>query len=225
VISGNGSEPSRGDPLTLRVLEGVRMQSLPDGLYDDIVDRFRGEIDAFFRRHGLSAEQAEDQTQEVFVKMVRALPTFRGQAALRTWVYRIAVNVLRDLLRRRQRSREVAWSDAFTGDDNADRPGRAVDQAATSLWGSAAPDPANAVARHELEESVRRAVAVLPAQQRVAMALQLKGLPATEIAAVMGKAPTAVRVLLSRARKSLRQPLAAIRSQWAPAAVDRGGEP
>jgi RNA polymerase sigma-70 factor (ECF subfamily) len=143
----------------------------------------------------------------VFVKVLRALPSFRGQAALKTWIYQIALNLFRDTLRQRQRSSEIAWSDAFAGDP-ADRtePGSRLAVTGTD-------DPEQAAAEQQLREAVQQAVARLPCQQRVAMSLHLQDYPAREIAAVMGKRVVTVRMLLSRARRNLKQPLQQLAGQ------------
>jgi RNA polymerase sigma-70 factor (ECF subfamily) len=202
-MSGEEHARATSSQLGARVLASRHLPSLPEELCEEVLGAYRPEILAFFRRHGLSAEQAEDRTQEVLVKVLRGLPSFRGQAALKTWVYQIAANVFRDLLRRRRRSSEVTWSDAFA--DSQD-PQRGQEPAAADPGD----DPETAAERRQLQAAVQEVVARLPDQQRVAMTLQLAGYPPREIAAVMGKSATSVRMLLSRARSALKQPLAQI---------------
>jgi RNA polymerase sigma-70 factor (ECF subfamily) len=184
------------------VLASLGSGSVPDELLNEIVEAYQSQVLAFFLQRGLSRELAEEATQEVFVKVIRALPSFRGQAALKTWIYQIAVNLFRDLLRQRQRCDEIAWSDAFAGGRAADPP-----EVERSLSASTADDPEESAARQQLREAVQQAVTRLPSQQRVAMSLHLQDYPAREIAAVMGKRVVSVRMLLSRARRNLRQPL------------------
>jgi RNA polymerase sigma-70 factor (ECF subfamily) len=123
------------------------------------------------------AMDREDLFQEIFLAVWRALPAFRGDASVRTWLYRIAHNVALtwQTRHRRRHAREAAF-------DEDTRPAAEID-----------------VRRFELT----RAVARLPAGDRTLVLLWLEGLSAVEIEDVTGiKAPT-VAVRLSRIRRAL----------------------
>ncbi|MGF1545137.1 MAG: RNA polymerase sigma factor [Parvularculaceae bacterium] len=134
-------------------------------------------------------ELAEDATQETFLRLWRAAPTWRaGEAKLSTWLYRVATNLCLDRLRRRKRE--------------------APEEAAPERV-DAAP---LADARLEMEER-RRAVAAaigeLPERQRLALTLRhYEELSNADAAAVMDVSEEAVESLLARARRALKNKLA-----------------
>ncbi|HZI37210.1 MAG TPA: sigma-70 family RNA polymerase sigma factor [Acidimicrobiia bacterium] len=121
----------------------------------------------------------DDALQEAYVKAYRALPGFREDAGLGTWLYQITYRACIDLQRRetRHRSDPAAW----------------------------APPTATATSRTDL----RRALASLPVDQRAAVLLvDAEGLDYDAAAAVLGVAPGTIASRLSRARAALRAALA-----------------
>lgn len=63
---------------------------------EDLFEQYAAKIYGLAIKCGLSARDAEDGVQEVFIKIHRKLDTFRGESALSTWIYRVALNTLRD---------------------------------------------------------------------------------------------------------------------------------
>jgi RNA polymerase sigma-70 factor, ECF subfamily len=127
--------------------------------------------------------EAEDLTQEVFVRVSRALSGFRGDAKLSTWVYRIATNVALDRFR------------ASTGDQPLDEA-EVADPAATVE---------QTVTRDEMRDCVRSFVEALPTDARAVLALSdLEELTDREIAEVLGIGLEAMKMRLHRARARLR---------------------
>ena len=141
---------------------------------------------------------AEDLTQEVFVEVYTQLATFRGEAKLSTWVYRIAVNKCLEWQRHRKRRKRFA---VFTSLFRANSPAPTHDL----------PDyehPGVLAERREQAALLLRAVARLPERQQAAFTLfHLEGLPHSEIAAALGLSVGAVESLLHRAKAALRQEL------------------
>ena len=132
----------------------------------------------------------DDALQDAYVNAFRALPAFRGDAALGTWLYRIAYRACLDHLRREGRHRALPLMDAGSG---MDRSGAAGEPAAT------------AATRVDLA----RALAALPIDQRAAVLLvDAEGLDYNAAADVLGVAPGTVASRLSRARVALRAALA-----------------
>jgi len=128
------------------------------------------------------ADEAADITQETFLKAWRALPGFRGDAALGTWLTRLALNTARDGLRRR---RTRATLDTLRG-----VPGRAHD------------DPAGAVAD---SDELQRALGQLSAQAREVVALRYgRDLSLSEIAALLDCPEGTVKSRLNGALTRLR---------------------
>lgn len=147
-------------------------------------------------------EEALDLSQEVFLRVFRTLGSFRGDASLRTWIYRIVIN--------QARNRRRWWA----------RKGRAVqvslDEACAATNGEpAAPRTAGADARLEqqrLADRMRRAIATLPFDQRTVLILrEVHGMRYQEIAFSLGVTVGAVKSRLARARAALRRALREVR--------------
>ena len=139
-------------------------------------------------------DEARDLAQEVFLRVFRTIRQFRGQSALRTWIYRIAVNQARNRHRswRRRRRADQVSLDAML-DAHVDLPPD-VD---------AGPD--RVLAQKELATRLREALDRLPFEQRTAVVLrEVDGLSYEEIAFSVGVAVGTVKSRLLRARRLLR---------------------
>jgi RNA polymerase sigma-70 factor, ECF subfamily len=125
-----------------------------------------------------AADEVEDAMQAVFVSAFRALPRFRGESSLQTWIYRLAVN---EATRRRARTRETLPL-------TEEHPG--------------APDAGPGIVENV---HVRQALARLRAEHRVILILRFwEGLSVEEIGGVLGISLPAVKMRLHRARKEFR---------------------
>jgi RNA polymerase sigma-70 factor (ECF subfamily) len=134
------------------------------------------------------ADSAADATQDTFVKAVKALGTFRGEATFRTWLLRIAANTARSAGRSATRRREVPLEPAVKRAGGRD-PAR------------------EAVIRTEAER-VQRALDELPEKQRLAVTLRIHhDLSHREIAAALGSSEGAARVNYHLGIKRLRERL------------------
>lgn len=122
-------------------------------------------------RHLLGdAAAAEDVAQEVFVRLHAALPGFRGDAALSTWLYRVTLNLCRDLMRRTRRRREDVGLEALGNEPML--PAMTVEAQAD-----------RSIDLQRLQLRVRAAVDRLPADQREAVLLRyMEELSYTDIA-------------------------------------------
>ena len=147
-------------------------------------------------------DEALDLSQEVFLRVFRTLSRFRGQSALRTWIYRIVVNQARNRQRwwrRRHRADQVSLDAhvAKFGD-------------LESKNDSSTPD--RAFARKETAARIWRALDRLPFDQRTALVLrEIDGLRYDEIAFSLGIAVGTVKSRLTRARQALREELLGLR--------------
>ena len=81
-----------------QLLEEARAGSLP--AFDELVSAYEKKIYNYCLRMTNSREDAEDLTQEVFIKVYRSLKNFKGNSQLSTWIYRIAHNICIDNYRR-----------------------------------------------------------------------------------------------------------------------------
>ncbi|GBD12000.1 ECF RNA polymerase sigma factor SigW [bacterium HR23] len=130
--------------------------------------------------------EAEDAAQETFLSALRAWKTFRGQAQVSTWLYRIAVNACLQRLRRRQREQ-------WLSDAGQDIP----------TWQG---DPQRAVERSELLRRIQEGLARLPPHLRVAVVLRdVQGLSTEEASKIVGVSLPAFKARLHRGRVLLRQ--------------------
>jgi RNA polymerase sigma-70 factor (ECF subfamily) len=152
----------------------------------------------------------DDALQDAYVKAFRALPGFREDAALGTWLYQITYRACIDQQRRESRHRTGAagvsgpGGSPSAGPSSGARPGApgGREPAATGASG----DPAGTAATRT---DLTRALAALPVDQRAAVLLvDAEGLDYDAAAAVLGVAPGTIASRLSRARATLRAALA-----------------
>jgi len=142
-------------------------------------------------------DEALDISQDVFLTVFRTIHRFRGQSGLRTWIYRIAINAARNrhrLWRRRHRTDQVSIDQhiEMNGDFQVD--------------GNSTPE--RMLAQKELAARLKRALDVLPFDQRTAIILrEVDGLTYDEIAFSLGTSVGAVKARLTRARQMLRTEL------------------
>lgn len=134
---------------------------------------------------------AQDATQETFIAAAEALDTFRGEAALKTWLFSIAINECRRLLRASQRRNRV----------------RHALQAVQSFL-SPNPTPEDAVERTDRRQRLKAAVIDLPERHRLPVLLRyVHNLTASEIGEVLGISEGTVYSRLHYARQQLRRTL------------------
>jgi RNA polymerase sigma-70 factor (ECF subfamily) len=77
-------------------------------LFADLVAKYRAEIKRLVRRYVQSDEEADDLTQDAFVRALRGIASFRGESSFRTWLHRIAVNGALNHARDHKRARSVS---------------------------------------------------------------------------------------------------------------------
>jgi RNA polymerase sigma-70 factor (ECF subfamily) len=147
-------------------------------------------------------QEALDLSQEVFLRVFRTLPQFRGQSALKTWIYRIVINQASNRQRwwrRRHRSQQVPL------DAHVEANGDLKDET-----GTVAPD--RALGQKEVAAQVWRALDKLPFDQRAVVVLrEIDEMSYDEIADSLGVAVGTVKSRLARAREQLRAALIGMR--------------
>jgi RNA polymerase sigma-70 factor (ECF subfamily) len=164
--------------------------------FNELVLRWERPIYALAYRTIGREEDARDVCQETFLRAFRALPGFRGQAKFSSWLYRIALNLCRDWVRRERRTPVVQAPDGVDLMDLA-----------------AAAEPSESiedlVARKDLSRAVERAMACLPEDQRTAIVLkEYHGLTFQEIADLVGCPLSTVKTRLYQGLTVLRRELA-----------------
>jgi RNA polymerase sigma-70 factor, ECF subfamily len=167
--------------------------------FDDLVRRYQGPILNLVRAMTSADGDAEDLAQETFVRAWRGIARFRSDSTFRTWLYGIAVNVIRTRRQRGSRLRRLF------GD-----PGPSVD---------GGPDPLERVSIDDgiveplaMRQVIDRALATLPDDMREAVVLRdVQGLEYREIAAALGVPIGTVESRIFRARQRLRPLLEPLR--------------
>lgn len=144
--------------------------------------------------------EAEDVTQETFLRMWTHAASFQPDAKVSTWLHQIAHNLCVDRLRRSNTRNEQAP----TRNRDSEHP-TPLEQA------TAADRPSDLLMRKQAAISVEHALAALPERQRAAIVLvHYQGMSNPEAASVIGVGVEAVESLLSRARRTLRETLASL---------------
>jgi RNA polymerase sigma-70 factor (ECF subfamily) len=154
--------------------------------FDIFVERHRARVFRLCYRFAGNREDALDLAQDAFVRAFRGLARFNGQASLRTWLYRIAVNVCVS----RSASKRV----------------RTQPLASTEYEDDRAADPLGEIVRAESSAAVREAVRRLPPKQRATLILRVyHELSHEEIARILGTTVGAAKTNLFHAVGNLRR--------------------
>ena len=180
-----------------------RCLSGDDTAFDLIVSRYQDMVFNLALRLLGKREEALDLSQEVFFQIYRKLGSFRRDASLRTWIYRIVINRAKN--RQRWWRRREPEMTAVAVED-AEQGSAWVLSAALKTDQSDSPD--EALQRKELGEILHKAIADLPFDQRIILLLkEIDGLSYDEIARTLNLALGTVKSRLARARRALRDRL------------------
>jgi len=194
--SGLGIERRHGAPRQMTAAEESARAAI-----EVLYAQHHGEIYAYLMRMLREPELAADLTQDTFVKAYRAYGSLEDRTHARAWLYQIAHRVALDELRRRKIIRFFPWTGESRG---------------------SAPSAERLVMDVQLSGDLQRALERIPERQRAALLLaELHDLTGLELASALGVSHVAARALLTRARESLRQALAAERQAEAEADARR----
>jgi RNA polymerase sigma-70 factor (ECF subfamily) len=154
--------------------------------FDAIVTRHRRAVYQVCYRFAGNHEDASDWSQEVFVRAWKGLKNFKRQAALATWLYRIAVNTCLNRVAARKSDTESIDSERLVDHDTEDPRARLI--------------------RGERAMAVRRAIALLPDKQRATLILRAyQDLSHQEIAEILGSSVGAVKANFFHALANLKK--------------------
>lgn len=135
-------------------------------------------------------EDARDCAQEAMLKAWRALPDYRGDCSLETWLYRIAASCCLDFLRKKGRT-ALASTEQLAQEGGFDPP-------------DPSPQPEEELQRRDERAELQKALAALPDDMRIALTMSaVEGRRYEDIAQVLGVAPGTVKSRISRARVRL----------------------
>ncbi len=167
--------------MIVEVDDRILVQAACDGdldAFETLVRRHRGAMYRVALRMLGSDADAQDATQDAFVRAWRSLRRFRGESAVGTWLYRIVTRRCLDVIAARRPTEELPE---------------------LQLAGGEQPD--EALERREGLRAVTRAVAALPGEQRAALVLrEFEGLSYQQVAEVLGTTVPAVKGRIHRAR-------------------------
>jgi RNA polymerase sigma-70 factor (ECF subfamily) len=171
-----------------------RVQAGDQAAFGLLVTKYQRKLLRLVMRLVRDPAEAEDVTQEAFIKAYRALPGFRGESAFYTWLYRIGVNTAKNWLvangRRMPTVTDIAGDDAEGIDDGG------------LLRDDETPD--RVMMSKQIAATVNAAMAALPEDLRTAIALrEIEGLSYEEIAQVMDCPIGTVRSRIFRARDAI----------------------
>ena len=153
--------------------------------FRELVDRYKDLVFGLVSRSTSDRARAEDLAQEVFLRIHRGLPYFRGEATLTTWIYRIVLNLLSQESQKRRAAREVALNPELPSHEP-----RAGDRAARDL---------------ELRDRLDKAMARLPAHYRLLIAGHyLQDVKYEDLAEALDIPLGTVKTHLHRAKQQLR---------------------
>lgn len=170
-----------------------RVQAGDEAAFGTLMERWELAVKSVIARIVLNASEAEELAQETFVRVWQQRGKFRAGAAVRPWVFSIAINLARNRLRWWRRRPVVSlheWSETT---------------------GAGSREKGAGVERLEAQEravAVRDAIAALPVELREAIVLfEYEQMSHAEIAAAVGATPKAVETRIYRARERLREAL------------------
>jgi RNA polymerase sigma-70 factor (ECF subfamily) len=170
-----------------------------------LLERHQPQVYRFGMKMCRDPEDAKDVLQDTLLAMARSVRDFRGASSLSTWLYTIARSFC---IKRRRRSKFAPEEDRSLDSDLA---GEARHLAAPG------DDPAEALARRQVERALEQAIAALePSYREVLLLRDVEGLSAAEVAEVVGASVQAVKSRLHRARLSVREHVAPLLSVDAP---------
>jgi RNA polymerase sigma-70 factor, ECF subfamily len=162
-----------------------RCQQGDEQAFRELVERYKNLVFGIVSRSGTEPSRVEDLAQEVFLRIHRGLPYFRGDASLTTWIYRIVLNLIAQDTQKRRAAREVALDPAIPAHEPRSR-----DRAASDF---------------ELRDRLEKALARLPANYRLLVAGHyLHDVKYEELAEALDIPVGTVKTHLHRAKKQLR---------------------
>ena len=187
-------------------VEGQFIERLKRGdaaAFEKLVNERSGEIFGLLYRLTENSEEARDLTQETFLRAFQSIGHFRGEADLRTWIYRIAINQARNRWRWWRRRRREATVSIDAPEIGGGRLGLVA-----TLKSPTAKDPEQHTLQNERERALQKAVSSLRHVYREAVVLRdIEGFAYEEIATTLNISVGTVKSRLARGRQELRRKL------------------
>jgi RNA polymerase sigma-70 factor (ECF subfamily) len=191
----NRPAETQADPIAVEEVELVQRARKGDmGAYDQLVQRYQERVYATVYHMTSNHEDANDLTQEAFIKGYQALKSFKGGSSFYTWVYRIAVNKTINFLKQRKNRSQMSLNDLdFNAEHDPDLVALISDK-----------NPRREAGLTELQEKLNEGMQKLSEPHRLVVTLHdVQGLSHEEIAKIMGCNIGTVRSRLFYARQQL----------------------
>lgn len=176
--------------------ELVRLARAGDrNAFEALVTAYEGKIYRLAFRYLGNREDAEDASQEVFLRVFRFLEGFQEESSFSTWIYRIGINVCKDIFEQKHRRLEQPMEEGGEEGEAREIPDSRF-------------APEEAYSEKELQDVLNKAILALPTNAREILLLRdLNGLSYEEIGRVLSLERGTVKSRLARARESLRKKL------------------
>lgn len=170
--------------------------------YERLVAEHSGDVYALLFRLTSDPEEARDLTQETFLRAFQSIDRFRGDASLKTWIYRIGINQARNRWRWWKRRRRDATISLDATDEHGSKP------LSSTLPSQNSPSPEQQTLAREREAQLREALSGLRRSYREAVILRdVEGFSYEEIAQTLQISIGTVKSRISRGRLELRRQL------------------
>lgn len=194
---GTGRPERREDRTDEELLAAYVAGEDPEGAFVRLVERYERRIYGICHRYFGQRADAEDATQEAFLRVARRAETFTGDSLLSTWIYRVTINTCHDLARKRARRPQTPVADVVaTADAHAQHDALG--------W-----DPGDPAISAESTSEVQRALLELDEVSRALLILvALEGASYTEAAAALDVPVGTAKSRVHRARARLAETLA-----------------
>jgi RNA polymerase sigma-70 factor (ECF subfamily) len=176
----------------------MKKESATEISYDEIHRQFREPIRRYFSRLCGEAD-ADDLTQEVFLRVYKSLPSFRGESSVKTWIYRIATNMSLD--RMRSAAYKVERRTTVLSDDLV------RSSAYSDIWQrKTGNDPEDVAVKTEMIDCIADYISALNENFKTVIILsEFDNMKDTEIASILGISVSNVKIRLVRARNQLKK--------------------
>ena len=166
--------------------------------FNKLVDKYHSRIYSLTYQMTSNREDAEDLTQEIFIKAFEALPRFKGRSSFYTWLYRIGINKTINYRKKRNRNRPISI-DALDQDITYDEVYAELDSKDS---------PLRHIGLNELQVKLNEAMQKLSLKHRTVVVMHdIEGIPHDEIAKIVGVSVGTIRSRLFYARRQLQADL------------------
>jgi RNA polymerase sigma-70 factor (ECF subfamily) len=175
-----------------------RVQNGDKHAFDLLVIKYQRKLARLLSHFIRDAAEVEDVTQEAFIKAYRALPSFRGDSAFYTWLYRIGINTAKNFLV--SQGRKVPTIDGINNEDAEDFEDNSLLKEVNT--------PESELMSKQIAQTVSKSLDALPEELRSAIVLrEIDGLSYEEIATIMNCPVGTVRSRIFRAREAISEQL------------------